>query len=120
MILWLASYPKSGNTYLRSMLTAYFFTKDGLFDFDKLKYVKFFPHINLFKNLCIDITDEKELVKNYIKAQESINKNYSDKLIQNSNTSTLIIRKGAFSSNSNKMSIQVSICKRTGGLSYVI
>ncbi len=89
MILWLASYPKSGNTYLRSMLTAYFFTKDGLFDFDKLKYVKFFPHINLFKNLGIDITDEKEVVKNYIKAQESINKNYKKSLLFIKTHSTL-------------------------------
>ena len=30
MIIWLASYPKSGNTMLRSMLSAYFFTEDGI------------------------------------------------------------------------------------------
>ena len=29
MIIWLASYPKSGNTLVRSMLAAYFFSKDG-------------------------------------------------------------------------------------------
>ena len=28
MIVWLASYPKSGNTYLRSFLSTYFFSKD--------------------------------------------------------------------------------------------
>ena len=42
MIFWLASYPKSGNTYLRALLAAYFFTKEGNFDFDKLKFIKFF------------------------------------------------------------------------------
>ena len=29
MIVWLASYPKSGNTLLRSMLAAYLFSNDG-------------------------------------------------------------------------------------------
>jgi hypothetical protein len=89
MILWLASYPKSGNTYLRSLLAAYFFTKDGKFDFDKLKFIKFFPHINLFKNLGIDITDENEVVKNYIKAQETINKNYKKSILFLKTHSTL-------------------------------
>ena len=81
MILWLASYPKSGNTYLRALLAAYFFTKDGNFDFDKLKFIKFFPHINLFKNLGIDITDETEVLKNYITAQEMINKKYKKSIL---------------------------------------
>ena len=33
-IFWLASYPKSGNTLLRSILIALFFTEDGLFSLD--------------------------------------------------------------------------------------
>jgi hypothetical protein len=89
MILWLASYPKSGNTYLRALLAAYFFTKDGNFDFDKLKFIKFFPHINLFKNLGIDITDENEVLKNYIKAQEMINKKYKKSILFVKTHSTL-------------------------------
>src|SRR6056300_773561 len=39
MILWLASYPKSGNTLLRSLLSTYFYTKDGIFDFELLKKI---------------------------------------------------------------------------------
>ncbi len=89
MILWLASYPKSGNTYLRALLAAYFFTKDGNFDFDKLKFIKYFPHINLFKNLGIDITDEKEVVKNYIEAQKIINKKYHKSILFVKTHSTL-------------------------------
>ena len=89
MILWLASYPKSGNTYLRALLVAYFFTKEGNFDFDKLKFTKFFPHINLFKNLGIDITDENEVLKNYIKAQEVINKKYNKSILFVKTHSTL-------------------------------
>ena len=29
MFVWIASYPKSGNTLVRSMLTSYFFSNDG-------------------------------------------------------------------------------------------
>jgi len=36
MIIWLASYPKSGNTLLRSILATYFFSKEGEFKFDYL------------------------------------------------------------------------------------
>ena len=80
MIIWLASYPKSGNTFLRALLTSYFFSKDGIFEFDKLKSIKFFPHINLFKNLGIDITNENEVLKNYIKVQKNINERYKNSL----------------------------------------
>ena len=74
MIIWLASYPKSGNTLLRSMLTAYFYSKDGIFNFELLKNINQFPNQTLFKNLGIDVNNELEVIKNYIKAQEWINK----------------------------------------------
>ena len=49
MIIWLASYPKSGNTWLRSLLASYFYSKDGSFDFDLLKNIGQFPHFNYFE-----------------------------------------------------------------------
>ena len=73
MFIWLASYPKSGNTLLRSMLAAYFFSEDGLYNFDLIKNIKQFPNIILFERLGIDIKNEKEVVKNYIKVQETFN-----------------------------------------------
>ena len=76
MICWLASYPKSGNTYLRAMLASYFFTQDGNFNFEILKNIKYFPHANLFKSYNINIEDENEVIKNYIQVQENINKKY--------------------------------------------
>jgi hypothetical protein len=51
MIIWLASYPKSGNTFLRSLLSAYLFTKDGIFLPNSIKNIKQFPAEGLFKNL---------------------------------------------------------------------
>jgi len=77
MIIWLASYPKSGNTLVRSMLAAYFFSKNGIYDFHLIKNIRQFPNIRLFENLGIDIRNEKEVIKHYIKVQETFNKKNS-------------------------------------------
>ena len=74
MIIWLASYPKSGNTLLRSILGAYFFSKTGNFDFEDLYKIGQFPSFRFFKDLNIDINNEKEIFSNYINAQNLINK----------------------------------------------
>ena len=77
MFIWLASYPKSGNTLVRALLSSYFFSKDGIFNFKLIKNIKQFPNAGLFENLGIDIENDKEVVKNYIKVQESINQKNS-------------------------------------------
>ena len=74
MIIWLASYPKSGNTLVRSMFSAYYFSKEGNFNFELLKNIKQFPDYALFKNLGVNTTDNIEMVKNYLFVQEEINK----------------------------------------------
>ncbi len=73
MFIWLASYPKSGNTLVRALLGSYFFSNDGIFSFESIKNIKQFPHVGLFENLGVDVKNENEIVKNYIKAQASIN-----------------------------------------------
>ena len=77
MFIWLASYPKSGNTLVRSLLASYFFSKDGIYDFSLIENIKQFPNIKLFEDLSIDITNEKEVIANYIRVQQSINKRES-------------------------------------------
>ena len=73
MIIWIASYPKSGNTWIRSLLGSYFFTKDGIFNFDVLKSIEqFTPHIP------DSILDEKihyqsKVSKSWIISQKKIN-----------------------------------------------
>ena len=42
MIIWIASYPKSGNTWIRSFLTAYYFCDNGIFDIGKLNLIPSF------------------------------------------------------------------------------
>ena len=43
MIIWISSYPKSGNTYLRSFLSSYYYSKEGNFDFNLLLNINQFP-----------------------------------------------------------------------------
>ena len=44
MIIWIASYPKSGNTWVRALLSYYFFSKENSFNFDILKHI---PNFNI-------------------------------------------------------------------------
>ena len=74
MIIWLASYPKSGNTLVRSMLSAYNFSRTGEFNFQLLQNIKQFPNRTIFNYLGVDTSNKLEIVKNYISAQEEINK----------------------------------------------
>ena len=74
MIIWIASYPKSGNTLLRSLLASYFFSNDGNFEFNDLNHIKQFPAIENFRKLGIDLSNESEVFQNFIEAQKLINK----------------------------------------------
>ena len=49
MIIWIASYPKSGNTWIRSFLTAYYFCENGIFDINKLNLIEDYPNKQFFK-----------------------------------------------------------------------
>ena len=82
MFIWLASYPKSGNTLVRALLASYFFSKDGNFNFETIKNINQFPNSDLFEKIGIDIKNEKEVLKNYIKAQESINQKNSTQFLK--------------------------------------
>ena len=49
MIIWIASYPKSGNTYLRSFLSSYYYSEDGKFNFNHLSNIRQFPNLKFSK-----------------------------------------------------------------------
>ena len=71
MIIWLASYPKSGNTYVRAFLSAYYFSKSGQFDFNQILNIDQFPHEKYFKQKVNGIS---EASKQWIPIQREINK----------------------------------------------
>ena len=69
MIIWIASYPKSGNTWLRSFLSTYIYTNDNLFEFDHLKKIKQFNLKNYTSN---NITNVNDAITNLENAQKKI------------------------------------------------
>ena len=91
MIMWLASYPKSGNTWVRALLTNYLYNENYKENaFSKLDMIKSFPQKYAFKG----IVDELELKKNYmalfkyfIEAQKKINKDKNLQIIKTHNIS---------------------------------
>ena len=72
MIIWLASYPKSGNTWVRSMLSALMYSDDGKFNFSLLDKIKQFPSQIFFKDLTDKYDDVDEIAKNWEAAQDLI------------------------------------------------
>ena len=82
MIIWLASYPKSGNTLLRSILASYLFSNDGNLKLDYIYKIRQFPSIDDFQKLNIDLSNEKEVFQNFIEAQKIINKDKKIKFIK--------------------------------------
>jgi len=63
MIIWIASYPKSGNTYLRSFLASYYYSNDGKFSFDHLLKIHQFPNLKFSK---FKPSTKEEASKNWI------------------------------------------------------
>ena len=73
MIIWIASYPKSGNTWLRTLISSYFFSNDGIFNQKNLNLIDQFPNEKFFKNFSYDKKKFGDTAKYWIEAQNKIN-----------------------------------------------
>ncbi|MDA9135033.1 sulfotransferase domain-containing protein [bacterium] len=74
MIFWIASYPKSGNTWLRTLISAYYYSKDGIFNQNILKNIGQFPEKRHFVDFNYNPENVTDTAKFWIKSQEKINK----------------------------------------------
>jgi len=87
MIFWIASYPKSGNTWVRAFLTNYL-SNNPRNVFEKINKINRFPSKDYFKSI-VDTEalkkDNIELFKYFITAQEKINKNKKINIIKTHN-----------------------------------
>src|SRR6056300_1242458 len=71
-LIWIASYPKSGNTFLRAMLSSFFFSKNGHFEQKFLSNIPEFPrdffeykkNNDFFKEINLWADKQKEIVRN--------------------------------------------------------
>ena len=79
MIIWLASYPKSGNTWLRMFLKSYFLKSNEKFSLESSRLDSFksqgFPDQFTLDHLKVDYNKFGEIVKNWEAMQDYINLN---------------------------------------------
>jgi len=73
MIIWLASFPKSGNTWLRSIISSLVYSQDGMFNFNLNKKIKQFPSKRYFSEFTKDFHNIHEIKKYWILSQDKIN-----------------------------------------------
>ena len=71
MIIWLASYPKSGNTWVRLFLNALFYAENEL-DINNIK-IQQFPNKKYFKNILDNFNNLETIINNCLNAQYAIN-----------------------------------------------
>ena len=74
MIIWIASYPKSGNTWLRALLASYYFTNEGSFSLSLLDKIDNFPSDKFFEEYNDQFSKVEDTCKYWLKEQEKINK----------------------------------------------
>ena len=70
MIIWISSYPKSGNTWVRTFISTYYLSSSDKFDFSMLKNIRQFPHEKFFDK---KISDINSAINNWDLAQYNIN-----------------------------------------------
>ena len=66
MIIWIASYPKSGNTWIRALITSYLYSDMGEFNFNLLRQIPKFTQ----EKFISPIVNLEELKKDPLKISE--------------------------------------------------
>ena len=93
MIIWLSSYPKNGNTWLRSLISAYYYTNNGFFLGDQqLKNIQQFPVKKYLENFDYDLKKPGDAVRFWVAAQDKIN---LDKKIRFFKTHNALVKLGS-------------------------
>ncbi len=85
MIIWIASYPKSGNTWIRSLLSSYLFSEDGKFNFSLLKNIQQFSSRNFSPELKKESNYQSRISMNWIPTQRIINQDNKIHLLKTHN-----------------------------------
>ena len=85
MIFWIASYPKSGNTWLRALVSTYYYSNNGYFDQNLLKNIDQFPTRKYFEGFDFDKNKIGDTCKYWVNAQEKINTDKKLKFLKTHN-----------------------------------
>ena len=93
MIIWLSSYPKNGNTWLRSLISAYYYTNDGFFlDEQQLQNIQQFPVKKYLETFDYNPEKPGDTVRFWVAAQDKIN---LDKKIKFFKTHNALVKLGS-------------------------
>ena len=85
MIFWIASYPKSGNTWLRTLVSTYYYSNDGVFNDSLLEHIDQFPNKKYFTDFEYDKKKAGDTCKFWLLAQEKINAKNKIKFLKTHN-----------------------------------
>ena len=80
-IIWISSYPKCGNTYIRCFLCHYLFNKNSEFNFDVLAKIPKFETKDIFKRVLEEDIFNKKFIyyKYFLDVQKKLIKKYDQK-----------------------------------------
>tara|TARA_B110000003_G_scaffold45394_1_gene43213 strand:- start:1168 stop:2025 length:858 start_codon:yes stop_codon:yes gene_type:complete len=73
MIIWLASYPKSGNTWVRAFVTSLLYQSTGNNVLENMDNIHAYPITENFYNLLNNFNDFKTIAKNWEISQDILN-----------------------------------------------
>jgi len=121
MIIWLASYPKSGNTWVRAILSQILLTGPSKENevLENLKNISSYPKRKHFLNLSDkfieeeDFEDKEKVIKNWIKSQDKINSEKHIKIFKTHNYLCKLSLK-------NKDSYSFTNLENTLGVIYIV
>tara|TARA_B110000503_G_C7059571_1_gene376052 strand:- start:425 stop:895 length:471 start_codon:yes stop_codon:yes gene_type:complete len=98
MIIWLASYPKSGNTWIRSLIGSYYFSKNK-FSLLNLKKIPYFSVGDFINNRHL-LKNNLNVAEQWLNVQDHINKDHKKTLLFKTHNAAISVNKNLFT-NSN-------------------
>jgi hypothetical protein len=106
MIIWIASYPKSGNTWVRSLLSTYLYSENGSFNFSLLKKILKFPSKKYLEYFTKDFSDIKKISEYWIASQERINlQNENKSIFLKTHSALCTLEKNPFTNKQNTQAV---------------
>jgi len=106
MIIWLASYPKSGNTWVKLFLSAYLGNQNSSRPFDINKMLipfSLFPTNNLIKKFNFDFTNFEKIAEHWIPMQDYLNLGTKENIFVKTHNAICTINGNKFTNKQNSL-----------------
>ena len=106
MIIWLASYPKSGNTWIKLFLSAYLGNQNASIPFNINKMLipfSLIPAPNLIKKFNFDFSNFKNIAEHWIQMQEYLNLSTKGNIFVKTHNAMCTINKNKFTNKQNSL-----------------